>query len=126
MKSGSARFDRATLRAIPPGIWALGLVSMLMDVSSEMIHALLPVYLVTVMATSATTVGVIAGVAATQDSDAGARRSPKLPSSSTGEPCYQRGGLAAGHDRALRGRHPRFCGCQAALRLWWSQAVCSS
>ena len=36
---------------------------MLMDVSSEMIHALLPVYLVTVMATSATTVGVIEGVA---------------------------------------------------------------
>jgi len=63
LKSGSARFDRATLRAIPPGIWALGLVSMLMDVSSEMIHALLPVYLVTVMATSATTVGIIEGVA---------------------------------------------------------------
>lgn len=36
---------------------------MLMDVSSEMIHALLPVYLITVMATSATTVGVIEGVA---------------------------------------------------------------
>ena len=36
---------------------------MLMDVSSEMIHALLPVYLVTVMATSATTVGVIEGIA---------------------------------------------------------------
>ena len=30
---------------LPAGIWALGLVSMLMDVSSEMIHALLPVYL---------------------------------------------------------------------------------
>ena len=36
---------------------------MLMDVSSEMIHALLPVYLITVMATSATTVGVIEGIA---------------------------------------------------------------
>jgi MFS family permease len=41
----------------------LGFVSMLMDVSSEMIHALLPVYLITVMATSATTVGVIEGIA---------------------------------------------------------------
>jgi MFS family permease len=51
------------LRAIPPGIWALGFVSMLMDVSSEMIHALLPVYLVSVMAASATTVGLIEGIA---------------------------------------------------------------
>jgi hypothetical protein len=37
------------LRGIPSGIWALGFVSLLMDVSSEMIHALLPVYLVTVI-----------------------------------------------------------------------------
>lgn len=55
--------DRRTLRAIPPGIWALGVVSMLMDISSEMIHALLPVYLVTVLATSASTVGLIEGIA---------------------------------------------------------------
>jgi len=59
----TARFDRATLRAIPPGIWALGFVSLLMDASSEMIHALLPIYLVTVMGTSATWVGVIEGIA---------------------------------------------------------------
>ncbi|MBP6106848.1 MAG: MFS transporter [Steroidobacteraceae bacterium] len=59
----SPRFDAATLRSIPPGIWALGFVSMLMDVSSEMIHALLPVYLVTVLGASATTVGVIEGIA---------------------------------------------------------------
>ncbi|MDW8258633.1 MAG: MFS transporter [Gammaproteobacteria bacterium] len=59
----SARFDRATLRAIPPGVWALGFVSMLMDISSEMIHALLPVYLVTALAASATMVGLIEGVA---------------------------------------------------------------
>lgn len=58
-----ARLDRATLRAIPPGVWALGLVSMLMDISSEMIHALLPVYLVTVMGASMVTVGVIEGIA---------------------------------------------------------------
>ena len=51
------------LRAIPTGIWALGFVSLLMDVSSEMIHALLPVYLVTVMGASATVVGVIEGIA---------------------------------------------------------------
>ena len=51
------------LRGIPPTIWALGFVSLLMDVSSETIHALLPVYLVTVMGTSMVTVGVIEGIA---------------------------------------------------------------
>jgi len=51
------------LRAIPTGVWALGFVSLLMDTSSEMIHALLPVYLVTAMGASMLTVGVIEGVA---------------------------------------------------------------
>jgi hypothetical protein len=37
------------LREIPPAVWALGFVSLLMDLSSEIIHALLPVYLVTVL-----------------------------------------------------------------------------
>jgi MFS family permease len=41
----------------------LGFVSLLMDVSSEAIHALLPLYLVTVLGTSALTVGVIEGIA---------------------------------------------------------------
>jgi MFS family permease len=48
---------------IPAAIWALGFVSMLMDISSEMIHALLPVYLVTVLGASMLAVGVIEGVA---------------------------------------------------------------
>lgn len=50
-------------RAIPAGVWALGFVSMFMDISSEMIHALLPVYLLTVLGTSALTVGFIEGIA---------------------------------------------------------------
>jgi MFS family permease len=54
---------RYRLRDIPAGVWALGFVSMLMDVSSEMIHALLPIYLVTVLGTSALTVGIIEGIA---------------------------------------------------------------
>ncbi|MCL2716739.1 MAG: MFS transporter [Alphaproteobacteria bacterium] len=49
--------------AIPRGVWVLGFVSMLMDISSEMIHALLPVYLLTVLGTSAMTVGAIEGIA---------------------------------------------------------------
>src|SRR5437764_2734178 len=50
-------------REIPGSIWALGIVSLLMDLSSEMIHALLPIYLVTVLGTSMLTVGVIEGIA---------------------------------------------------------------
>ncbi len=48
---------------IPPAIWALGFVSLLMDVSSELIHSLLPVFLVTVLGVSALTVGLIEGAA---------------------------------------------------------------
>jgi MFS family permease len=51
------------LRAIPRSIWALGLVSLLMDTSSEMIHGLLPVFLVTVLGASAVSVGLIEGIA---------------------------------------------------------------
>lgn len=48
---------------IPPAIWALGFVSLLMDVSSEIIHSLLPVFMVTVLGASALTVGLIEGAA---------------------------------------------------------------
>lgn len=48
---------------IPRAVWMLGLVSLCMDVSSEMIHALLPVFLVSVLGTSALAVGLIEGVA---------------------------------------------------------------
>jgi MFS family permease len=50
-------------RQLPAGIWALGVVSLLMDVSSEMIHALLPVYLVAGLGASVLAVGVIEGIA---------------------------------------------------------------
>ena len=50
-------------REIPGGIRALGFVSMLMDVSSEMIQALLPVCPVTVLGTSIVTVDVTKGIA---------------------------------------------------------------
>ncbi len=54
--------SRAQGRAIPRAVWALGLVSMLMDISSEMIHGLLPVFLVSVLGASTTMVGLIEGV----------------------------------------------------------------
>ncbi len=48
---------------IPPGVWVLGFTSMLMDVSSEMIHSLLPLFMVTTLGLGAFTVGVIEGLA---------------------------------------------------------------
>lgn len=50
-------------RALPTGIWALGLGSLFMDASSELIHSLLPVFMVTTLGASMITVGVIEGVA---------------------------------------------------------------
>ncbi|MDA1063489.1 MAG: MFS transporter [Proteobacteria bacterium] len=51
------------LRRIPTGVWILGIVSLLMDVSSELIHSLLPVFLVSVLGASALAVGLLEGTA---------------------------------------------------------------
>ncbi len=48
---------------LPTVVWALGGVSLLMDMSSEMIHGLLPVFLVAVLGASAAAVGLIEGIA---------------------------------------------------------------
>ena len=50
-------------RRIPAGIWALGFVSLLADIGSEMVHSLLPVFLVTSLGVSLLVVGLIEGVA---------------------------------------------------------------
>ncbi|WP_374264105.1 MFS transporter [Zoogloea sp.] len=63
MKARATDSAPAVPTRLPPGIWALGLVSMLMDISSEMIHALLPVYLVGALGASTLAVGFIEGVA---------------------------------------------------------------
>ena len=52
-----------SLRHIPSGIWVLGFVSLLMDISSEMIHSLLPLFMVTILGTSAMAVGLVEGLA---------------------------------------------------------------
>lgn len=54
---------RGTLNRIPAGIWMLGFVSLLMDMSSEMIHSLLPMFMVGVLGVSMLTVGIIEGLA---------------------------------------------------------------
>jgi len=48
---------------LPVGIWALGFGSLFMDTSSELIHSLLPVFMVTALGASMVTVGIIEGVA---------------------------------------------------------------
>jgi MFS family permease len=49
--------------SLPAGIWMLGVVSLFMDLSSEMIHGLLPMFLVGTLGVSALTLGLIEGVA---------------------------------------------------------------
>ncbi len=50
-------------RAVPRGVWALGFVSMFMDISSEMVHSLLPAFLVGTLGASVVLVGLIEGIA---------------------------------------------------------------
>jgi len=50
-------------RRIPAGVWTLGFVSLLMDTSSELIHSLLPMFLVTTLGASTLAVGIIEGIA---------------------------------------------------------------
>ena len=53
----------ASTAGIPRAVWMLGLVSLFMDVSSELIHSLLPVFMVTSLGATALMVGVVEGVA---------------------------------------------------------------
>ncbi|MBW8898462.1 MAG: MFS transporter [Massilia sp.] len=53
----------STLRQVPRPIWILGFVSMLMVISSEMVHSLLPMFLVAALGASVATVGFIEGIA---------------------------------------------------------------
>ena len=54
---------KGTYRRLPGGVWALGFVSMFMDISSELIHSLLPVFMATTLGASMTAIGLIEGVA---------------------------------------------------------------
>jgi MFS family permease len=55
--------DRATLPGIPRTVWALGFVSLFMDISSEIIHALLPLFLTSTLGLSVALVGLVDGIA---------------------------------------------------------------
>ena len=60
---GPSFLSFAALRAMPTGIWAMGLGSLFMDTSSELIHSLLPVFMATSLGASMVTIGVIEGMA---------------------------------------------------------------
>ena len=53
----------SSVRALPPGIWALGLSAMFMDMSSELVHSLLPIFMASVLGASMVTIGFLEGVA---------------------------------------------------------------
>ena len=48
---------------IPRGVWMLGFVSLFMDISSELIHSLLPVFMVSSLGASMVFVGIVEGIA---------------------------------------------------------------
>lgn len=63
MSEGTASPEvRPSPARLPSGIWALGFVSLFMDISSEMIHGLLPVFLTAVLGASTEMVGLIEGI----------------------------------------------------------------
>ena len=55
--------DSSPPAAIPRSVIALGMVSLFMDISSEIIHGLLPAFLVTALGVSAFSIGIIEGIA---------------------------------------------------------------
>ena len=59
----SSNTTPAAWRALPVGIWALGFGSLFMDISSELVHSLLPIFMASVLGASMVTIGVIEGIA---------------------------------------------------------------
>ncbi len=55
--------EKSIYRKLPKGIWVLGFVSMFMDISSELVHSLLPVFMVTVLGASMLAIGIVEGLA---------------------------------------------------------------
>lgn len=54
---------RSVRPKIPRTVWVLGLVSMFMDISSEIIHALLPLFMTATLGLSVAMVGLVDGIA---------------------------------------------------------------
>lgn len=61
-KSGVSPSEKGKYGKLPNSIWILGFVSMLMDISSELVHSLLPILMTTVLGASMVTIGFIEGI----------------------------------------------------------------
>lgn len=51
------------MKSVPKTVWALGFVSLCMDLSSELVHALLPLYMTVVLGAGMVAVGIVEGIA---------------------------------------------------------------
>jgi MFS family permease len=63
MSSDPEKTPSVTWRDVPASIWTLGVVSLLTDISSELVHSLLPIFLVTIIGANILIVGLIEGTA---------------------------------------------------------------
>ncbi|MCK6554184.1 MFS transporter [Candidatus Binatia bacterium] len=62
-RTPSTPVESASWRGLPASVWALGFGSLFMDMSSELIHSLLPVFMSAVLGASMVTIGLVEGVA---------------------------------------------------------------
>ncbi|TLD45609.1 MAG: Multidrug resistance protein MdtL [Accumulibacter sp.] len=62
-KPAAAAAAGGRYRSLPKSIWLLGMVSMFMDISSELVHCLLPIFMAGVLGTSMLTIGIVEGIA---------------------------------------------------------------
>lgn len=63
LPASSADESHPGWRGMPRTVWVLGWVSLLMDVSSELVHSLLPIFMTSVLGASMVTVGIVEGIA---------------------------------------------------------------
>jgi len=54
--------NMSKLKKIPKSIWTLGIVSLFMDISSEIIHSLLPIFMVSILGSSIIAIGIVEGI----------------------------------------------------------------
>lgn len=61
MLENQSKSDATSVRKIPPSVWILSWISFFADVSSEMVYPLLPLFMISVLGSSKTQLGVMEG-----------------------------------------------------------------
>jgi MFS family permease len=62
-KPGAKSEERPSIRQLPRNVWAVGLTSFFMDISSEMVINILPLFLANVLGVQTSVIGLIEGIA---------------------------------------------------------------